>query len=78
MKKFEVWLFPILLLSPHFFEIMCDASDYVVGVVLGQRIEKKPTTICYASKTLAEALMNYTATEKELLAVVYAVEKFRT
>ncbi|CAB1184535.1 unnamed protein product [Spirodela intermedia] len=59
------------------FEIMCDASDYAVGAVLGQRIDKKPTAIWYASKTLAEAQMNYTTTEKELLAVVYALEKFR-
>ena len=59
------------------FEIMCDASDYAVGGVLGQRIDKKPTAIWYASKTLAEAQLNYTTTEKELLAVVYALEKFR-
>ena len=58
------------------FEIMCDASDYVVGAVLGQGLDKKPTTICYASKTLVEAQINYTTTEKELLAVVYALEKF--
>ena len=45
--------------------------------MLGQRVDKKPTTIWYASKTLAEAQMNYTTTEKELLAVVYALEKFR-
>ena len=57
---------------------MCDASDYAVGAVLGQWIDKKPTAIWYASKTLAEAQMNYTTTEKELLAVVYAVEKFRS
>ena len=55
---------------------MCDALDYAVGVVLGEQIEKKPTTICYASKTLAKAQTNYTMTEKELLAVVYALEKF--
>ena len=34
------------------FEIMCDASDYVVGVVLGQRVDKKLNVIQYASKTL--------------------------
>ena len=34
------------------FEIMCDASDYVVGVVLGQRVDKKLNVIHYASKTL--------------------------
>ena len=56
---------------------MCDASDYAVGAVLGQRIDKKPIAIWYASKTVAEAQMNYTTMEKELLAVVYALEKFR-
>ena len=56
---------------------MCIALDYAVGAVLGQRLEKKLTTICYASKTLVEAQINYTTTEKELLVVVYALEKFR-
>ena len=56
---------------------MCNASDYAVGAVLGQRLDKKPTVICHASKTLIEAQINYTTTEKELLAVVYALEKFR-
>ncbi|KAL3577368.1 hypothetical protein D5086_022651 [Populus alba] len=60
------------------FEIMCDASDYAVGVVLGQRKDKKPYVIYYASKTLNSAQMNYTTTEKELLAVVFACEKFRS
>ena len=59
------------------FEIMCDASDYAVGAVLGQRLDKKPKTICYASEIRIEAQINYTTTEKELLAVVYALEKFR-
>ena len=58
------------------FEIMCDASDYVVGVVLGQRKDKKSYIIYYASKTLHSAQMNYTTTEKELLAVVFACDKF--
>ena len=54
-----------ILQSPNWdlpFEIMCDASDYAVEAVLRQRIDKKPTTIWYASKTLAEAQMNYTTT----------------
>ena len=70
-----------ILQSPNWdlpFEIMRDASDYAVGAVLGQRVDKKPTAIWYASKTLAEAYMNYTTTEKELLAVVYVLEKFRS
>ena len=56
---------------------MYDASDFAVGVVLGQWIDMKPTAICYTSKTLADAQINYTTTEKELLAVVFALEKFR-
>jgi RNase H-like domain found in reverse transcriptase len=59
------------------FEIMCDASDYAIGAVLGQRIDKKPFVIYYASKVLDEAQVNYTTTEKELLAVVFAINKFR-
>ncbi|GKC72048.1 reverse transcriptase domain-containing protein, partial [Tanacetum coccineum] len=51
------------------FEIMCDASDYAVGAVLGQRREKHFQPIHYASKTMNEAHENYTTTEKELLAV---------
>jgi hypothetical protein len=60
------------------FEIMCDASDYAVGAVLGQRKEGRVHTIYYASKTLSEAQLNYATMEKELLAVVFAFEKFRS
>ncbi|WJZ89302.1 hypothetical protein VitviT2T_008528 [Vitis vinifera] len=58
------------------FEVMCDASDFAIGVVLGQREDGKPYVIYYASKTLNEAQRNYTTTEKELLAVMYALDKF--
>ncbi|XP_050889277.1 uncharacterized protein LOC127094492 [Lathyrus oleraceus] len=59
------------------FEIMCDASDIAVGAVLGQRREKLLHVIYYASHVLNPAQMNYATTEKELLAVVYAFDKFR-
>nr|GFB02647.1 hypothetical protein [Tanacetum cinerariifolium] len=57
---------------------MCDASDFAVGAVLWQRIEKHFRPIHYESKTMTEAESNYTTTEKEMLAVVYAFEKFRS
>ena len=59
------------------FEIMCDASDYAVGAVLGQRVGRASHVIYYASMTLNGAQKNYSTTEKELLAVVYALDKFR-
>ena len=58
-----------------YFEVMCDASDLAIGAVLGQREDGKPHVVYYARKTLNEAQRNYTTTEKELLAVVYALEK---
>ncbi|GJU62708.1 reverse transcriptase domain-containing protein [Tanacetum coccineum] len=71
----------LILIAPNWdqpFELMCDASDYAIGAVLGQRIEKHFMPIHYASKTMTEAETNYTTTEKEMLAVVYAFEKFRS
>ncbi|KAL6335115.1 hypothetical protein AAG906_027175 [Vitis piasezkii] len=59
------------------FEVMCDASDLAMGSVLGQREDGKTYVIYYASKTLNEAQRNYTTTEKELLAIVFALDKFR-
>ena len=59
------------------FEIMCDASDFAMGAVLGKRKEKIFRTIYYASRTFNEAQENYSTTEKEMLAVVFACEKFR-
>nr|GEV47488.1 reverse transcriptase domain-containing protein [Tanacetum cinerariifolium] len=70
---------PILIASnwDQPLELMCDASDYAVGAVLGQRVEKHFRSIHYASKTMTQAETNYTTTEKEMLVVVYAFEKFR-
>ena len=63
------WEFP--------FEIMCDASNTAVGAILGQRIDGNPVAIYYASKTLGGAQVNYSTTEKELHAIIFALEKFR-
>ena len=60
------------------FEVMCDASDYTPGAVLGQRRNKILQVVYYASRTLNEAQQNYTTTEKELLAVVFVFDKFRS
>nr|GEV64391.1 reverse transcriptase domain-containing protein [Tanacetum cinerariifolium] len=68
-----------ILISPDWdlpFELMCDASDFSIGAVLGQRQERHFRPIHYARKTMTEAESNYT--EKEMLAVVYAFEKFRS
>ena len=59
------------------FGIMCDASDYAIGAVLGKREDKKASVIYYASKTLDSTQSNYTTMEKEFLVVVFALEKFR-
>nr|GEW63653.1 reverse transcriptase domain-containing protein [Tanacetum cinerariifolium] len=70
-----------ILIAPDWdmpFELMCDASDFAIGAVLGQRQDKHFKPIHYASKTMTEAKSNYTTTEKEMLAVVYAFEKFRS
>ncbi|GJV54849.1 reverse transcriptase domain-containing protein [Tanacetum coccineum] len=70
-----------ILVAPDWdlpFELMCDASDFAIGVVLGKRKTKHFQPIHYASKTMTDAQAHYTTTEKELLAVVYAFEKFRS
>nr|GFB90983.1 reverse transcriptase domain-containing protein [Tanacetum cinerariifolium] len=70
-----------ILIAPNWdqpFELMCDASNYAVGAVLGQRVKKHFRPIHYASKTLNQAETNYTRTKKEMLTVVYAFEKFRS
>nr|GEV59435.1 reverse transcriptase domain-containing protein [Tanacetum cinerariifolium] len=70
-----------ILIAPDWdlpFELMCDASEFAIGAILGQCQEKHFRPIHYASKTMTEAKSNYTTTEKEMLAVVYAFKKFRS
>nr|GEZ27585.1 retrovirus-related Pol polyprotein from transposon 17.6 [Tanacetum cinerariifolium] len=68
-----------ILIAPDWdlpFELMCDASNFAIGVVLGKRQEKHFRPIHYASKTMTEVESHYITTKKEMLAVVYAFEKF--
>nr|GEU83666.1 reverse transcriptase domain-containing protein [Tanacetum cinerariifolium] len=70
----------LILVVPNWnlpFELMCDGSDFLIGAVLGQRKTKYFQPIHYASKPMTEAQIHYTTTEKEMLTVVYAFEKFR-
>ncbi|KAL2317377.1 hypothetical protein Fmac_031253 [Flemingia macrophylla] len=79
MLKKKLVVAPIIT-APNWkldFELMCDAIDYAIGAALGQRKDKIFHVIHYASKVLNETQMNYATTEKELLAIVYALEKFR-
>jgi len=57
---------------------MCDASDYVVDAVLGQTKDKKHHAITYASRALTRPQLKFATIEKELLAVVFAIDKFRS
>src|SRR3954470_11701890 len=57
---------------------MCDASNLTIGAVLGQRRDKIFHVVYYASKTLNGAQLNYATTKKEFLAIVFAIDKFRS
>ena len=59
------------------FEIICDASDYAMGAVLGQKVDEVFRAIYYSSKTFNEAQENYSTSEKDMLVMVFACEKFR-
>ena len=59
------------------FELMCEASDYAIGAVLGHKRERVFQVIHYAIQTLNDAQLNYATTEKELLAIVFTFDKFR-
>ncbi|GJT92424.1 reverse transcriptase domain-containing protein [Tanacetum coccineum] len=70
-----------MIVTPNWnlpFELMCNASDFAVRTVLGQKDGKNFHLIYFASKTLNPAQQKYTVTEKELMAVVFAYDKFRS
>jgi len=54
---------------------MCDASNCAFEVVFEQCIDRLPHVVYYANRTLNDAQLNFT--EKEFLAVVFALDKFR-
>ncbi|XP_070050795.1 uncharacterized protein [Nicotiana tomentosiformis] len=83
MKAFELLKFKLtttrIITAPDWsfpFELMCDARDVAVGAVLGKRINKIFHSVYYASKTMNDAQVNYAVTKNELLAIVFAMEKF--
>ena len=57
---------------------MCDVSDYAVGVVLGQHVNRLPHVVYFASRTLNDIQLDYSTTKKEMLAVMFALDKFRS
>ncbi|GJR37664.1 reverse transcriptase domain-containing protein [Tanacetum coccineum] len=68
-----------ILVAPDWdlpFEIICDASNFAVGAVLGKRKTKHFQPIHYASKTMTDAQSHYTTTEKELLAFAKVMLKY--
>ncbi|RDX86967.1 Retrovirus-related Pol polyprotein from transposon 17.6, partial [Mucuna pruriens] len=60
------------------FELICDASNSMLGAILGQQLGKQSHVIAYASRTMDAAQVNYTSIEKEFLAIVFALDKFRS
>jgi hypothetical protein len=58
-------------------EVACDASQYGLGAVLFQKVAGQFRYIEFASQSLNQAQRNYSATRRELLAVVFALNKFR-
>ena len=77
----EALISALIVVSPDWnlpFELICDASDHAIGVVLGQRKENKLHVIYYVSRTLNDAQLNYDTTEKEMVVVIFTFDKFRS
>nr|GEX25456.1 reverse transcriptase domain-containing protein [Tanacetum cinerariifolium] len=69
-----------ILIAPDWdmpFELMCDASNYDIGAVLGQRQDKHFRPIHYASKSMTEAESNYTITKKEMKVQINELNELR-
>ncbi|KAF1321799.1 reverse transcriptase, partial [Globisporangium splendens] len=71
---------PVLAIADHErpFYVVCDASDFAIGCALMQRDDAdRERVICYQSRQLKPAERNYPVHDKELLAMKYALAKFR-
>lgn len=69
-----------ILIYPNFndtFILTTDASNYAIGAVLSQKLSGSDKPISYASRTLSDEEIRYSVTEKEMLAVHWAVKHFR-
>ena len=60
------------------FVLQCDASDIALGAVLNQEVDGHLAPIAFASRSLSEAETRYSVYEREILAIVFGCEKFRT
>ena len=77
----ELLTSPPIIQSPDWnlpFEIMCVASNSAVATVPSQRTGNAAHMVYYASIVLNGVQLNYTTTEKELLTVIFSLEKFRS
>jgi len=70
-----------VLAHPDFdqsFELHCDASNEAISAVLTQRdANGREHPVAYASRVLNAAEKNYSTSERECLAVIFFVKKFR-
>ncbi|KXJ82633.1 hypothetical protein RP20_CCG012365 [Aedes albopictus] len=70
---------PVLIMPDYTkpFSVACDASDVAIGAVLTQEIDGDEHPVCYFSQKLSSSERKYSVTERECLAVIRAIEKFR-
>jgi hypothetical protein len=68
-----------VLAHPEFdkpFILSCDASNYAISAILSKEYEGKEIPLSFASRMLNGHEINYSTTEKQLLAVVFGVDPY--